>query len=217
MGDLKPYYDHAGITIYHGDCRDVLPHLEPVDLLLTDPPYGIGEAGGKNKSRGKLARSKDYGNASWDDKPIDYALMEQCIAKARHACIWGGNYYPLPPSSAWLIWDKQNGQTDFADVEMAWTNYGTAARLIQWLWHGMLRKGREPRWHPTQKPRGVMAWSISKCPMDVTSVLDTFMGVGTTLVAAKERGCRAIGIERVERYCEIAATRLSQDVLPGVA
>lgn len=211
---VEPYYEHGGITVYHGDCLDILPQLDPVDLICTDPPYGIGEAAGKNKSRGKLAVSVDYGYANWDDKPIAMDLMRAIIASGKHACIFGGNYYALPPSSCWLVWDKCNGASDFADAELAWTNYGTAVRLYRHQWNGMLRKGKEQRWHPTQKPKDVMTWAITKCPGDPQIIFDPFMGSGTTLRAAKDLGRQAIGIELNERYCEIAAKRLSQEVLP---
>jgi DNA modification methylase len=207
------YHQQDGIKIYCGDCAEVLPSLQPVDLVLTDPPYGIGEAAGKNKSRTKAAKAKDYGVSHWDDAPVDIALIDVVIAKGRYAAIFGGNYYSLPPASCWLVWDKENSG-DFADAELAWTNYGTAVRLKRHMWNGMLRKGREPRYHPTQKPLDVMKWAISKCPSKPRTILDPFMGVGTTLRAAKDLGIEAIGIEREERYCEIAVKRLAQGVLP---
>lgn len=111
------------------------------------------------------------------------------------------------------MWDKENGDCDFADAELAWTNYGTAVRLKRHLWNGMLRKGRERRDHPTQKPLEVMSWAILKCPGEPKLILDPFMGVGTTLRAAKDLGRQAIGIEREERYCEIAVKRMAQEVL----
>lgn len=196
----------------------MLPTLAPVDLLLTDPPYGIGEAAGKNKSRGLLAASKDYGNANWDDTPPSRWLLEQAIDKAKYAIVFGGNYFGLPPSSCWLVWDKDNGATDFADCELAWTNMPTAVRRVRWRWQGMLQENmadKEPRFHPTQKPEAVMAWCLTKAPDGVRTVLDPWMGSGTTLVAAKKAGLTAIGIEREEKYCEIAAKRLAQGVLFG--
>ena len=217
---MKPYYEHAGVTIYHGDCREFVPKwtpldcVAPFDLMLADPPYGIGEARGKNKSRGELATPKDYGFSGWDDTAPEAETLAACIAAGTRSVVWGGNHMgSLPRSSCWLVWDKVNGNTDFADCELAWTNYPGAVRMIRHQWNGMLRKGREKRWHPTQKPLEVIRWAML---MDKygTSVLDPFMGSGTTLVAAKQLGRKAIGIELEERYCEIAAERLSQDVLP---
>ena len=215
---MTPYYDHGGITIYHGDCREILPELEPVDLVLTDPPYGIGEAAGKNKSRGCLATSQDFGEESWDDEPIDDALLQQVMAAGHRAIIFGGNYYVLPPSSCWLVWDKDNGATDFADCELAWTNLKQAVRKIKYRWQGMLQehggKDKEHRWHPTQKPVPVMAWCIRQAQntSNAATIVDPFMGSGTTLRAAKDLGRKAIGIEIEEKYCEIAAKRLGQEV-----
>ena len=121
----------------------------------------------------------------------------------------------MPPSSCWLVWDKENGNTDFADGELAWTNYKKAVRLIKHQWSGMLRKNREFRYHATQKPLNVIKWAIGLAPEHDT-ILDPFMGSGTTLRAAKDMGLKAIGIERDERDCEIAARRLQQEIMFGI-
>ena len=216
---MQPYYDDGQITIYHGDCRDILPSLDKVDLVLTDPPYGIGEAAGENKirnlSRSKMALVKDFGNNDWDNHPINSDLMDMVLQAGTTQIIFGGNYYDLPPSSCWLIWDKENGACDFADCEMAWTNMTTAVRLFRWRWAGMLQgdmKAKEYRYHPTQKPIPVMKWCIEQTG-DINTIIDPFMGSGTTIRAAKDLGRRAIGIEQVEEYCEIAVKRLAQEVL----
>jgi len=119
----------------------------------------------------------------------------------------------MPPSSCWLIWDKENGNTAYADCELAWTNLAQAVRLKRHQWNGMLRKNKEYRNHPTQKPLDLMRWCINQAPDDVQTILDPFCGVGTTLVAAKLEGRKAIGIEIEERYASIAANRLRQKVL----
>lgn len=203
--------------IYHGEAEKVIPFLQPVDLLLTDPPYGIGEARKNNKSRSKLAAAQDFGVSTWDDKPIEPWMLQMAIAKARFQIIFGGNYYALPPSSCWLVWDKDNGENDFADCELAWTNIPKAVRRLKWRWQGMLQEHggihKEARFHPTQKPLEVMKWAMAQAPQECTTVLDPFMGSGTTLVAAKELGKNAIGIEREEKYCEVAVKRLAQGVL----
>ena len=215
---MTPYYDKDGITIYHAKCERVLPFLDPVDLLLMDPPYGIGEARSNNPSRSVLAQSRDYGTAEWDDSAPPRWLIDQCRSVARWQIIFGGNYFELPPARCLLVWDKDNGANDFADCEIAWTNLDKAVRKIRYRWHGMLQEvggdKKEARLHPTQKPLAVMQWALGHAPSDVATVLDPFMGVGTTLVAAKLAGLRAIGIEQSEKYCELAVGRLRQNVLP---
>jgi DNA modification methylase len=212
---MKPYYEENGITIYHGDCKQILPMLEPVDLVLTDPPYGIGEARGKNKSRGLLADPKDYGCAAWDDAPPSRWMFDWLMEMSSHQIIFGGNFFGLPASSCWLVWDKEiNG--DFADCELAWTNLRKAVRRLKWRWNGMLQENmakKEYREHPTQKPLEVMKWAIEQAPPNCMTILDPFCGSGTTLRAAKDLGRKAIGIEIEEKYCEIAANRLRQEVL----
>jgi len=195
-------------TLYLADCMEVLPTLEPVDALITDPPYGIDENSKKVASRGSLAAPKDYGSFDWDKKAPASAVIDACRALAKHHAIFGGNYFDLPPTSCWLIWDKLN-TGDFADCEMAWTNWPKAVRRIQWRWNGMIRQGNEERFHPTQKPLGVMAWVISLCPKADT-VLDPFMGSGTTGVAAVKAGHRFFGIEKDPRYFDIACRRIDE-------
>lgn len=216
----RPYYQDAHVTIYHADCRVILPLLDTFDLLLTDPPYGIGESAKKANTRGRgsaLTKGriylKDYGDADWDREPVPEWLMTLARSLCRKQIIFGGNYYALPPSACWLVWDKEN-TGDFADGEMAWTNLEKAMRIKRHMWNGMLRKGGEDRWHPTQKPLDVMQWALGHAGDDVRTVLDPWMGSGTTLRAAKDAGKRAVGIEREERYCEGAAKRMLQEVLP---
>jgi DNA modification methylase len=190
-----------------GDCLEVMPLLGKVDAVVTDPPYGIGEAKSNNSSRSKLAASKDYGFSEWDDKTAP-AAINLAINASKHSIIFGGNYYDLPPTSCWLVWDKQNGTNDFADCELAWTNLKKAVRQIQWRWHGMIRKGNDVREHPTQKPVGVMEWCINHLPENAQTILDPFMGSGTTLVACAKLGRKGIGIELDPDYFEIACKRV---------
>jgi DNA modification methylase len=190
----------------------VLPELWTFDLLLTDPPYGIGEANGKPKQRGNLAHAHDYLTDTWDNETCEDGV-EMGRTITRWQIIFGGNYYHLLPSSCWLVWDKDNGRNDFADCELAWTNLRKAVRRLKYRWNGMLKEHPEHRWHPTQKPLDVIKWSLSHAPLDVATVLDPFMGSGTTLRACKDLGRKGTGIEIEERYCEIAANRLRQEVL----
>jgi site-specific DNA-methyltransferase (adenine-specific)/modification methylase len=201
-------------TLYLGDCSEILPLVGRVDAVITDPPYGIGEARANNKSRSKLAQSVDYGVADWDDAPPPAELIEALRSMSDWQAFFGGNYFTLPPTSCWLVWDKLNGANDFADCELAWTNWPKAVRRLQWRWHGMIRQGGEQRYHPTQKPLEVMKWAIDLCPK-ADAVLDAFMGSGTTGVAAIQLGRKFIGIERDERYFEIACKRIEQAVSQG--
>lgn len=233
---MKPYYEQSGVTIYHGDCRDVMADLRChygetlFDLLLTDPPYGLKQArairrGGSGaivQMTGFFAGqarppATDYGNdEDWDDE-IATEAVSQARTICRHQVIFGGNYYDLPPARCWLVWDKENGDTDFADCELAWTNFDRAVRRIVYRWNGMLQqpgRPKEARIHPAQKPEPVIVWALGLAPASVRNVFDPFMGSGTTLVAAKRLGKQAVGIDRSERWCEHAAGRLQQEALP---
>jgi DNA modification methylase len=193
-----------------GDCLEVMrswPSCFRVPALVTDPPYGIGEASNANASRSCLAVSRDYGTASWDDHTADEAVAH-AVSIARHSIVFGGNYYSLPPTSCWLIWDKQNGDNDFADCELAWTNLPKAVRRIYWRWHGMIRRGDDVRVHPTQKPVGVMTWCIEHLPETADTILDPFAGSGTTGVAAVRMGRKFIGIERDPEHFESMCRRI---------
>lgn len=198
-----------------GDCREVLPTLPKVDAVVTDPPYGIGVDSAMAKQGGTqygaaAAAKRHYEATDWDDAIIEEDLMDAVRAAGRYSIIFGGNYYPLPPAKCWLIWDKEvNGQ--FADAEIAWSNIDKPIRLIRHMWNGMLRKGQEERHgHPTQKPVGVMKWCIGHLPLPAEKILDPFMGSGTTGVAAVQMGRDFIGIEREERYFEIACRRIEE-------
>ncbi len=206
-------------TLYLGDCRDILPTLGKVDAVVTDPPYGIGEAAGKAKTRTSGLRAmrkgasyvRDYGEASWDDEPVSADLIEAVRAAGKWSIIFGGNYYALPPAKCWLVWDKMNGETDFADCELAWTNLPKAVRRIQFLWNGCMRAAGETRGdHPTQKPIGVMRWAIGHLPEPNRTILDPFMGSGTTGVAAMHLQRQFIGIEREPKYFDIACRRIEE-------
>lgn len=205
-------------TLYCGDCREILPLLSRADLILTDPPYGIGEAAGKNRSRStKGIPAKDYGNDTWDNAPPDPWLFGLMRHKSKYQIIFGGNYFPLPPTRCVLVWDKDNSG-DFADAELAWTNLDKAVRLKKWRWNGMLQEDmarKEERKHPTQKPTRIMEWCISLAPNDVMTICDPFMGSGTTGVAAVNMERRFIGVERERKYFDIACERISRAQAQG--
>jgi len=202
-----------------GDCLEVMPLLGKVDAVLTDPPYGIGESLKSDKARGRASTKtrmgttcpfKEYGVSEWDAKPATAEHMALMRGLSEHQIIFGGNYFEgLGPTSCWLVWDKQN-TGDFADCELAWTNLTKAVRRIYWRWNGMIRKGNDVREHPTQKPVGVMEWCINHLPDNAETILDPFMGSGTTLVACAKLGRKGIGIELDPDYFEIACKRVEE-------
>ena len=204
---MKPYYEKDGIVIYHGDCREILPTLEPVDLVLTDPPYGIGAIwqGGKGHGWGNADVQKEARN-TWDVAPPDDLTIQLWLSKGRDSVIWGGNYFDLPVSRGWLVWNKPERNFTLAEAELAWTSKDTVIRVFD------ANRSDVGRIHPTQKPISLMRWCLEKFP-DAQTILDPFMGSGTTLRAAKDLGRKAVGIEIEEKYCEIAAKRLAQEVM----
>jgi DNA modification methylase len=231
---MKPYYEHAGIQIFHANCREILPSIY-YDAVVTDSPWGTATGtdsrrftrktspfwenvdNSKVRAHEKIQNdTKPFRLADWIEEPrqwLDGPLI-----------MWGANHFAheLPISGGWLIWDKRQGAEDMAEkgwplgeAELAWTNLIGTTRVFRNLWSGLLRSSEKGEfYHPTQKPVGLMLWCFSFLPDDAVVVLDPFMGAGSTLVAAKLAQKQAIGIEIEERYCEIAAKRLSQEVLP---
>lgn len=192
-------------TLYLGDCRDILPTLSKVDAVVTDPPYGIGADKAASKNEGKWGWTY-YGETDWDAHRPPQELFEAIRACSRDQIIWGGNYFTdfLPPTMQWLVWDK--GQRDFslADCEFAWSSQQRAARIFTYARARALQDGKE---HPTQKPIAVMKWCLDFVPKAKT-ILDPFMGSGTTGVAAVQMGRDFIGIEREPKYFYIACKRI---------
>jgi site-specific DNA-methyltransferase (adenine-specific) len=184
------------------------------DLCLTDPPYGIGikgKVGGKN-----LAKITDYGDFNdWDDFIPSKEHFDEMLRVSKHMIIFGGNYFieNLTNSSCWLIWDKDNGDNNFADCELAWTNFNTAVRKYKFRWAGMLQedmKHKEKRYHPTQKPIELFVDILKDYNKDKGLVLDCFGGSGTTSIACEKLGFKNIIIEKKPQYCEIIKDRLSE-------
>lgn len=213
-----PYYDDGTVTIYHGDCRDILPTLD-VEVIVTDPPYGIAwDCDYAGRGMGRFAASASYAPVHGDDEPFDPSwLFERTTAKG--FVLFGANHYAnqLPPSPGWLVWDKTgNGRhvSPLSDAELAWTNLTGGCRLWSHLWKGMLKDSErgEVRSHPTQKPVALFRWIFDRFAT-AGVIADPYLGSGPSLRAAKDLGRRAIGIEIKERYCEIAARRLGQEVL----
>lgn len=195
------------VALYQGDCRDVLPTLGKADAVglpegfavLTDPPYGLAEKlqGG---TWGKKFAGVDY---DWDARPPDLHWLGSAPA-----IVWGGNYMALPASRCWLTWYKRDAVRTMADCEHAWTNFDANSKLFDWT---IAATNAERAGHPTQKPVALMRWCLGFLP-DAVTILDPFMGSGTTGVACVQLGRKFIGIELEPRYFDIACKRISDEL-----
>ena len=207
---LRPYYQDSAVTIFCGDCREIVPTLGRFDLLLTDPPYGIkrfSKGFGTTRFRGLGCETKGI---EWDVAP-DAEWLAVLLSVAPFAVVWGMNNLPLPTTEHFLVWDKEQTVDNFASAELAWCNLTTPAKVFRF---GIHRNNQSKGGgHPTEKPLALMLWCIGLAG-DVQTILDPFAGSGTTGRAAKDLGRKAVLIEREERYCEIAAKRMAQEVLP---
>ena len=198
-------------TLYHGDCREVLPMLPQCDLILTDPPYGIGRDGMRASTSSHGGR-KAYDFLGWDDAPPPAWLFGLMHEKAEHLIIWGANYYPqhLRPSMGWLVWDKGQ-RISQSDCELAYSTMDKALRSLTLNRAAIAQDGAV---HPTQKPVQVMAWCLDFAP-DCATVIDPFMGSGTTGVACAQLGKVFTGIERERKYFDIACERIARAQAQG--
>ena len=179
-------------TLYLGDCLEILPTLPKVDAVITDPPYGIGIAANPVRQR--------HERMDWDNKPVDGSLLDACIATAPQAIVWGGNYFDLPPQQCFYVWDKvQPEDFSLAMCEYAWTNLKGPAKIFK------RHVASYAKQHPTQKPEELMRWCVGKT---AGTVLDPFMGSGTTGVACAQLGRKFIGIEIERKYFDIACERI---------
>lgn len=208
--EMKPTEIIGNCSLWLGDCREILPTLPKVDLVLTDPPYGIGMDGGNVGYKG----FNDLEKLGWDKTPPEADLIEMVVAAGKVAILWGGNYFGLPPSRCFLIWDKGAGfkGRTYAEAELAWTSLDANVRIFQWdpLARGDY-KGKE---HPTQKPIALMEWCMKRAG-DPQSVLDPFMGSGSTGVACANMGKTFYGIEREPKYFDIACKRIEAAYAQG--
>ena len=219
------YYREKDIVVIHSDCRIVLPYLDPVDLVLTDPPYGIGfdrentsmscgmRVDGSQREYKKWSQPtpKGYETEDWDTKP-EQETFNLIFKTSKNQIIWGGNYFGFEPTGGWLVWDKEVVMPTLSKCELAWTSFLGHIEIKRYLWAGFRKEKPEDRAHPTQKPIEVMQWCILQAPEDCRTILDPFMGSGTTLQAAKNLGKQAIGIEISEKHCSDAVKRLQQEV-----
>lgn len=185
-------------TLYLGSCEDVLPTLPRVDAVITDPPYGIGFAAQPTNYQ----RAAGMKPEAWDNQTV--ADIDAIRALGDVQIIWGGNYYDLPPTRGWLSWFKPDAPPSMASFELAWTNMDRNARQLS---QSIAATNAERVGHPTQKPLALMKWCIEQAGKPQT-ILDPFMGSGTTGVAAVQMGRKFIGIEREPRYFDIACRRI---------
>lgn len=202
--------------LYLMDCMEGMKQFpdKHFELAIVDPPYGIGEDGLKNHSRGKLAKSKQYTPKEWDREPPSIEYFKELLRVSRNQIIWGANHFISQiayDSSCWIVWDKVNGETDFADCELAWTSFKTAVRKFVFRWSGMLQgnmKNKENRIHPTQKPVALYTWLLNNYAKPGDKILDTHVGSASSLIACHKLGFDYIGFELDKDYHEAATKRL---------
>lgn len=185
------------------------------DLAIVDPPYGIGENGNRNKSRGKLAVAKDYkAFAGFDVEPPNELYFKELMRVSKNQIVFGANHFisRLPiDSSCWIVWDKVTGESDFADSELAWTSFKTAVRNFRFQWSGMLQgnmKNKETRIHPTQKPVALYKWLLTNYAKQGDKILDTHVGSASSLIACHDMGFDAVGFELDPDYYAKSKQRL---------
>lgn len=214
---ITPYYQDDSITLYHEDCRDILPYLSPVDLVLTDPPYGIGW----NAQKANLPGSHKFDNIKNDDGLECVEFLFQWLLPDQCAVVFGANCFSqlLPHRGRWICWDKRCSEK--ADrmlgspFELAWSNRKSGYDRMYRILHGGVVNangvnGKGPRFHPTEKPILLMQRIIEQDYKKSQIILDPLAGSGTTLIAAKRLGRKAIGIELEQKYCDIIIKRLEE-------
>lgn len=209
------------VTLYLGDCMDVLPEAVKAmgggmfDAVLVDPPYGIDYGGllkGKGDGHGGSDANgwKSYDAPDWDKERPAKDVFDLIRSASKHQIIWGGNYFTdyLPPTMQWLVWDKGQRGFSLADGEFAWSSQNKAARIFTYARAKALKDGKE---HPTQKPVELMSWCLGHLK-DAKTILDPFMGSGTTGVACVNAGLQFVGIEKHEPYFDIACRRIERAI-----
>ena len=210
--------------VYLADCMDIMKNMEDksVELCIVDPPYGIGEDGSKNHTRGKLAISKNYkGFSGGDISAPDKEYFKELKRISVNQIIWGANHFisKIPfDSSCWVVWDKDNGLTDFADCELAYTSFMSAVRKFKYRWQGMLQedmKNKEIRIHPTQKPVALYKWLLKNYAKPGDKIFDSHVGSGSIRIACHEMGFDFVGCEIDKDYWEAQEARYKQHISQG--
>ena len=206
------------MQLYNDDCLNIMRLMadKSVDLIITDPPYGIGEAKKNNNSRSCLAEAKEYTRMDWDNSAPSAEYFSEIMRVSKHQVIFGANHFVehLRNSSCWIVWDKDNGENDFADCELAWCSFSSAVRRFKFRWQGMLQqdmKNKETRIHPTQKPVRLFEWILEKYAEPGWKIMDPFLGSGSTAIAAERLGFDFIGVEREQSYFEAALDRIPRE------
>ena len=189
------------------------------DLAIADPPYGIKEDGKKNHSRGRLAVAQKYTPKEWDKEAMPKSFFDELIRVSKNQIIWGANHFisSIPyDSSCWIVWDKDNGASDFADCELAWTSFYSAVRKFKYRWAGMLQenmKNKERRIHPTQKPVALYEWLIMNYAPPSGIIFDPMMGSQSSRIAAYKLGFDYVGCELDEEYFYKGNERFKNETL----
>jgi len=194
---MKPTEIIGNCHLYLGDCREILPSLPKVDLVLTDPPYGLGIS-----SQLFTGQRKRMEKSDWDSAPPDF--IDEVVAVGCNSIVWGGNYFTLPPSRGWLSWFKPDAPPSMAHFELAWTSFDANCRQLS---QSIAATNPERVDHPTQKPIRLIEWCIGLAK-NPSTIADPFMGSGTTGVACANMGKTFYGIEREPKYFDIACKRI---------
>ena len=225
----------SNITIHQMDCLEAMKDMEDnaFDLAIVDPPYGIGESGKSNSTRGSSAGSNKFKGTrnttgagipstkflhkEWDNKPPDIKYFTELQRVSKNQIIWGANHFieniEGANSSCWIVWDKLNGSTDFADCELAYSSFKTAVRKIQLMWNGMLQqdmKNKEIRIHPTQKPVKLYEWLLMNYAKEGDKILDTHLGSGSHALACWNLNFDLTAYELDPDYFEATAKRIEK-------
>ena len=205
--------------VYNIDCMEYMKTLPDkcFDLVIADPPYGIKEDGLKNHSRSKLAKAQEYTPKDWDKQAMPKEFFDELIRVSKNQIIWGANHFisQIPyDSPCWIVWDKDNGNNDFADCELAWTSFKTAVRRFKYRWAGMLQenmKDKERRIHPTQKPVDLYGWLLLNYAPQRGVIFDPMMGSQSSRIAAHRLGFDYVGCELDKEYFDKGNERFKQE------
>jgi site-specific DNA-methyltransferase (adenine-specific) len=218
----KQEFLNGQITLYNGDCFDVMQNLKDkeIDLVLTDPPYGINIDGGIGG--GVLAKKSSFIKKNWDKNSPEKKIFDKIFKISKNQIIFGANHFIEKinkNSSCWIVWDKNNGENNFADCELAYTSFNTAVRKFKWTWQGMLQenmKNKELKIHPTQKPVALMLWCLKNYSKENDLIFDGFLGSGTTAISCIRTKRRLIGCELDNEYFDKMCKRIEEELRQGV-